>query len=182
MAGGKQIPVDLRFAVYRMVVMSGGESEWEAVKGIFETSDMNEEKLRALRALGFTTVPELKIKTLEYTLNNVRPQDVAFGIQSVASSSVEGRQGAWKFFQDNFDTFVSKFGEGQFLLPRIIGYVTSGFVTDADADLIEAFFAAHPTPTADRTIKQSLEAVRSNAAWLVRDRQAVSAFLLGFDA
>lgn len=168
--------------MYRMVVLSGGEAEWETVKNIFETADMNEEKLRALRALGFTPNADLKIKTLEYTINHVRSQDVAFGVEAVASSSAEGRKLAWKFFQDNFATFQSKFGEGQFLLARIVGYVTGGFSSDSVADQIEDFFTSHPTPAADRTIKQSLESVRSSASWLERDRQAVSAFLLGFDS
>jgi hypothetical protein len=34
---------------------------------------------------------------------------------------------------------------------------------------VEAFFTAHPCPSAERTIKQSLETIRSNAAWVKRD-------------
>ena len=47
----------------------------------------------------------------------------------------------------------------------------------AKIDDINAFFAEHPTKEIDRTVRQSLEKVGANAAWLDRDGAAVSDWL-----
>ena len=44
-------------------------------------------------------------------------------------------------------------------------------------DEVRAFFEAHPAPSAARTIQQSLERIRLNAAWLDRNRTVVGDWL-----
>jgi hypothetical protein len=39
---------------------------------------------------------------------------------------------------------------------------------------VQAFFAAHPVPAAERRVKQSLERIRSNAAFLAREGDALA--------
>ena len=43
--------------------------------------------------------------------------------------------------------------------------LTQRFNTMQMHDEVEAFFAEHPAPAAERTVRQSLERIRLNAAW-----------------
>jgi puromycin-sensitive aminopeptidase len=67
--------------------------------------------------------------------------------------------------------------QGGFLLARLVKYVTQNFVTEEDAEEIETFFRDHHTPGTERSVQQSCETVRLNAAWLKRDRDSVHKYL-----
>ena len=54
---------------------------------------------------------------------------------------------------------------------------TKGFIGEDKAQEVEEFFKAHPVPTAERVIKQSLEAIRTNTRWLERDKEAIRKWL-----
>jgi puromycin-sensitive aminopeptidase len=71
-------------------------------------------------------------------------------------------------------TFILQSG---FLLSRLVKYTTENFASEKDAAEIEAFFRGHHCPGTERTVQQSCETVRLNAAWLQRDRDAVREYL-----
>merc|ERR1711916_326575 len=102
---------------------------------------------------------------------------IFYPIASVAMSSKAGNALAWSYFKREWELFNKKFGDGAFLLARIVSYVTKEFTTEEQAKDVEQFFAAHDCPAAARTIKQSLESIRTRAAWLKRDAEAVNKFL-----
>ena len=54
---------------------------------------------------------------------------------------------------------------------------TDGFVTEDKAKEVEAFFEEHSAPAAERTVKQSLENIRLNKAWLERDAESIHEWL-----
>ena len=54
---------------------------------------------------------------------------------------------------------------------------TGGFVSEDRADEVEKFFEKNPWPVANRVVKQNCEAIRLNAKWLERDREAVKEWL-----
>eukprot|EP00002_Diphylleia_rotans_P015932 TRINITY_DN3086_c0_g1_i4.p1 TRINITY_DN3086_c0_g1~~TRINITY_DN3086_c0_g1_i4.p1 ORF type:complete len:798 (-),score=182.20 TRINITY_DN3086_c0_g1_i4:58-2451(-) len=171
------LPADLKGVVYRLVVEFGGEEEYNQVLAIYRAATLPEERLRALRALGCARTPDLHRRSLEFSLSEeVRTQDTYIVI-AAASGSVLTRKATWQFMKDNWTTFNQKFGTGQFLFGRMISFATSKFTTEAMAAEIEAYFAENPVPQAERTIKQSLESIRSNARWLARERERVAVFL-----
>jgi len=168
---------DLRFPVYRLEVENGDEESYEAVLGTFRKSDLHEEKMRALRALGFSQQPKLLQRTLELSLSpEVRPQDTPLAIGSVAWNR-RGRELAWKFLQSRWEEFNRRYGRGGFLLARLISSTTSDFASEEKAAEVEEFFRAHPAPAAERTIRQSIERIHSNAAWLKRDLKSIEEWL-----
>lgn len=63
----------------------------------------------------------------------------------------------------------------------LLGVTTRGLQTLEEANEAEQFFAdpEHPAGAAQRRIAQALEAVRTNAVRLDRDRNAVASFLDG---
>lgn len=171
---------DLRFPVYRLTVEYGDEESYEAVLGVFRKSDLHEEKMRALRALGFSQHPHLLQRTLEFSLSpEVRPQDTPLAIGSVAWNR-KGRELAWKFLQSRWEEFNRRYGKGGFLLARLISSTTSDFVTEDKAKEVEEFFRTHPAPAAERTIRQSIERIRSNAGWLKRDLKSIQQWLANY--
>lgn len=54
---------------------------------------------------------------------------------------------------------------------------TAGFVNEERAVEVEKFFTDNPWPMAARIVKQNCEAIRLNAKWLERDREAVKEWL-----
>ena len=47
--------------------------------------------------------------------------------------------------------------------------ITNSFTTNEKRDDVAAFFEEHPTPAAERTIRQALERIALNVAWLGRN-------------
>ncbi|KAJ8884436.1 hypothetical protein PR048_016293 [Dryococelus australis] len=80
-----------------------------------------------------------------------------------------------------YDSDVTKLDivmfQGGFLLARLVKYSTENFANEACALEVEQFFKDHHSPGAERTVQQSCETIRLNAAWLERDRDAIKAYL-----
>lgn len=168
---------DLRGVVYSSVIKNGGESRYNQVYDIMHKTDLNEEKLRCLRSLGASREKSLAQRTLDLSLSEeVRSQDSFYAINTVATSSVEGRDLSWEFFKKNVDRIKERFASG-FLIGRIVKICTSNYVTAESADEIEQFFKDSPIPTAQRSIDQSIEKVRLHAQWITRDKDAIGQFL-----
>ena len=54
--------------------------------------------------------------------------------------------------------------------------ITSAFVTLDRHREVSDFFAEHPAPAAERSIRQSLERIRLNSAWLDRNGSELRAW------
>jgi len=177
-AGGWQsVPADLRFAVYSIVVAHGGAEGFEAVFKVFQNAEMAEERVRALRGLGYTKDNALIDRLLGMTLDDtVRAQDVFYVFGTLAGNR-HAMDRAWAFIKTNWDAINKMFSSGQFLLGRILKSATSAFASEAMAVEVEAFFKDKDTPGAERSISQALETIRLNAQWLERDRAAVKTWL-----
>ena len=50
-------------------------------------------------------------------------------------------------------------------------------MSEEHACAVEKFFEENPWPVANRVVKQNCEAIRLNAKWLERDREAVREWL-----
>ena len=91
------------------------------------------------------------------------------------AGNLRGRQLAWQFVQDNWDEFDRRYGDGGFGLMRLVS-VCGNFVDAAKIDEVEAFFANHPAPAGERTIRQSLEKIRLNSKWLELNRAELAGY------
>ena len=161
------------------MVRNGGEDEYRKMLERYRTSDMADEKRRAMVALGSSPVPELQLETLAWVLQSgeVRAQDMTFPISAVARAK-GGALRVWQNFCDNFDRLQKDFSQGQsFVVSRLVGASVSSLPTLEDMAVAEAFFVDHPVPSAVRTIRQSLEAARSGLERRERDLPALRAFV-----
>lgn len=164
---------DLRGLVYHLVVKNCDEKTYEDVLNLYRKADLQEEKIRCLQALGASQDSSLLKRTLAFSLSSeVRSQDTVHAILPLAANR-HGRELAWQFLQENWAEFDRRYGNGSFLLRYLISSCTEDFASEEKAQEVAAFFENHPAPAARRTIQQSLERIRSNAAWLARDREHV---------
>lgn len=174
---GVPVAPDLRGVVYSQVVESRGADGYEAVLRIYREAELHEEKNRCLGALGSSAEPDLLRRTLEFSLSDeVRGQDTPAALAGVVMNPL-GRDLAWDFLREKWTEFDSRYGQGGFIIAHIVSNTTENFTTLEKAGEVESFFEAHPVPAATRTVRQSLERIRSNALWLERDGRAIAEWL-----
>ncbi|TRY77959.1 hypothetical protein TCAL_11219 [Tigriopus californicus] len=169
-----EILADLRAPVYRTVMAHGGEDTYQQMLALYRDTDLHEEKDRISRAMGASQDIEVLKKVLEFAISDeVRSQDSPFIIGSVASN-VKGRELAWTFFKDHFDLFYGRYKGGS-LMARLIKSTADAFKTDEKAEEVTKFFESKGNP-AERSVKQSIESIRLNAAWWKRDGKDIQGF------
>lgn len=175
--GGAAPAPDLRAAVYAAVVEARGVEGYEAVLRAYREAELHEEKNRCLQGLGCSADRALLRRTLEFSLSGeVRAQDTPLAVAAVAGNRF-GRELAWDFLRERWAEFDGRYGQGGFIIARIVSITTEDFTTLDKAREVESFFEAHPAPAAERTIRQSLERIRSNALWLERDGESIARWL-----
>ncbi|KAL6552517.1 hypothetical protein OROHE_007881 [Orobanche hederae] len=123
---------------------------------IYRETDLNQEKTRILGFICFVLGSEITREFLNFLLTSeVRSQDAVFGLDV----SREARE------TDNWDNISKTYGAG-FLITRFIFAVVSSFTCYEKAEEVERFFASRMKPYIARTLKQSIERVHINAAWI----------------
>ncbi len=136
---------------------------------------LQEEKIRLLLSMSRFQDAGLLRETLERALSpRVRSQDTITVVSGVAANPV-GREPAWEFIKDNWAEFDRRYGGGGFGLMRLVS-VCSSFTTEERRADVEGFFAEHPAPAAERTIRQALERIRLNIRWLEQNLPALNAW------
>ncbi|XP_063226837.1 puromycin-sensitive aminopeptidase isoform X2 [Bacillus rossius redtenbacheri] len=176
LSGKMLLPADLRFAVYKAVLAKGNEDTYTTMLRLYREADLHEEKDRISRALGAIKDVSLLKKVLQFAMSDeVRSQDTVFVIISVAMSKL-GRRLAWEFVKEHWEELMNRY-QGGFLLARLVKYSTENFASEERAREVEEFFEEHRSPGAERTVQQSCETIRLNAAWLERDRDTIRAYL-----
>merc|ERR1712137_653347 len=179
--GVESLDVDIRATVYRIAVKYGPAENYEKVLDIYRKTDLHSHRLQALSALGGTKDDALRQRTLEYSLSDeVRSQDLVYGIISV-SDNLQGCEAAWNFLTSHWKEYNDKLAGSGYLLAASIKHAASGFMSESKALEVEKFFTENPTPKADRSIKQTLESIRSKAGWHERDAEDVVQFFAVVD-
>jgi len=175
-SGAAVLDADLRSPVYSIAVRHGSAEYFDKVMKIFETSELSEEKVRALRVLGHSSNAETIDKVLEFAISDsVRSQDAVYAIGGVTSSAL-GREKTWKFVKDNWTKLHSMY-EGGFLLAHLVKLSIDSFADKKIIPEIKEFFEKNPAPAANRAIQQSCENIELNAAMLERDQLSMKSYL-----
>jgi hypothetical protein len=210
--------------VYKIVLMNGGQAEYDAILKEFQDTEDNSVRAHirsvslahltlhlrlhsaqirkyAMSTLGASRTKAMKQRTLDWAVKSgqVKMQDMFYPIGSVAGN-IEGQEMAWRYFQEvsassardwkhcihqltlltaispcaaavtlfqNFDLIKRTFAKASPSLMSAMVVTSIGrFCTAQRADEVQAYFEAHPLPTVERRISQSLESMRANAALL----------------
>jgi len=161
---------DIRRVAFALAAKTGGPAANDLLWRLHKTAPLQEEKVRFLAALTQFQRPDLLQKTLDRSLSKrVRAHETISVVAGVAANR-KGRDMAWEFIKENWKEFDRRYGEGGFGLMGLVS-TTGAFTTREKLEDVETFFAEHPTPAAERTIRQSLERIRLNVAWLERNRK-----------
>ncbi|XP_062097259.1 aminopeptidase M1-like isoform X2 [Humulus lupulus] len=159
------LPSDLRKAAYVAVMQRTSAANrlgYESLLRIYRESDLSQEKIRVLSSLTSCPDPSIVLEALDFSLTSeVRTQDVVL----VLNVSKEGRETAWKWLKDNWEHISNTWGS-TYLITRFISAIVSLFSSIEDAEEIEDFFASRTKPGMARTLKQGIERVHINAAWV----------------
>ena len=165
---------DLRGVVFSLVAQEGDRAMYDRIWNLERNAELHEEKIRLLMSLARFQQQDLLRETLDRALtDDVRLQDTIFVVSAVAANN-RGRDLAWEFLKEQWDEFDRRYGGGGFGLMRLVA-TTNAFTSDAMRDDVAAFFEAHPTPAAERTIRQALERIQLNTAWLGRNAPELAA-------
>ncbi len=169
---------DIRGAALGLVARDGDRGTYDLLWDLEKKAELQEEKIRFLGALSRFSTPELLQETLDRSLSSdVRSQDSAIVITSVAANR-HGRDLAWEFIKDNWEELYRRYGGGGFTIGRLAA-VTGMFTTSERAQEVEEFFQKNPSPSAQRTIQQSLERIRLNVRWLQNNRPGLTEYFTG---
>lgn len=176
-SGECPLPADLRTVCYKAVLQSGNLNTYNQLLTLYRGTDLHEEKDRISRALGSIRDVEILKRVIEFAMSDeVRAQDSVFVIVAVAMNP-KGRDMTWEFFKQNQKQLLDQY-EGGFLLSRLVKYLTENFASEERAREVEEFFKTHDFPGTERTVSQSVETIRLNAAWLNRDLVSTREYLL----
>jgi len=160
---------DLRGVVFALAAQSGGQDVYDSIWQLEGETDLAEEKIRLLMSLSRFQQLDLLTAALEDSLSSkVRSQDTVTLVASIAANPM-GRDLAWDFVKSNWIEFDRRYGGGGFGLMRLVS-ICSHFSSQEKADDVDSFFAEHPAPAAERTIRQALERVKLNIKWLEINR------------
>lgn len=163
-------PSEFKVSVFKIVLRAGGVKEYEQLFSLFEKFDDNIERKNVMYALGASADAKLKRRTLEWaTSGAVLLQDFFYPILSVSSSSMEGQELAWAYFKENFGKIKEMLKSASpSLMSAVINYSCKGFASEEKAADVEAFFKEHPVTGGERNISQTLETIRTSAAFARR--------------
>ncbi len=169
---------DIRGVVLALSARQGDRSMYETMWELRRRAPTQEEQVRLLVALTQFQQKDLLQDTLERSLSReVRHHETIRAVIEVAGNR-HGRELAWRFLKDNWPEFDRRYGEGGFGLMRLVS-ITGGFTTQEMLEDVQEFFQAHPVPAAERSIRQSLERIRLNIAWLDKNRDELARYFAG---
>ncbi|XP_014218459.1 puromycin-sensitive aminopeptidase-like [Copidosoma floridanum] len=170
------LPADFRGLVYRAVLLNGSVGDFEKILSLYRDTDAHEEKNRILSSFGAIKDLNILQRILEFSMSEeVRAQDTIYALNSVASNH-QGRLLAWQYFKSNLKLFVQRCQAGN-LLTNIVGTVTIKFTSEEIVPDIKEFFEQNAVSGTERTVQQSIETIKLNAAWLNRDQESLNKFL-----
>ena len=119
--------------------------------------------------------PELARRTLESTLSpDVKAQDVG-GIIAGELQNPKTRELTWQFLQTHYEDLDKKLTTG--LGTRGLGWVAGYFCDARMGNEIQKFTAAHPTPGSERQDAQSMERLKSCAAFREAQQASLDSWL-----
>ncbi len=170
------VPADLRRAVFVLAAKSGDASTYDAMWDAHGQTKLQEEQVRLLAGISQFQQPDLIVETLTRSFTERVRTHEAIGVIVRTAMSEKGRDTAWRFIRDNWDEVHRRYGEGGFGLMYLVE-TTSGFTTQQRLEEVDEFFSENPTPAAERTVRQSLEKIRLNIAWLDKNRRGLSDWL-----
>jgi aminopeptidase N len=155
LASPSSIDHTMAFTVFRLAAQNGDATLYDRIAQKLQNKDATpEEYYLYFGTLSEFSDPELLKRTLEMAVSpSVRSQD-SLGLVSSVMENPAGAELSWNFVRDHWAD-IEKVGGG-FTSGEVVA-ATSSYCDAHLRDEVQAFFATHKVPSAERTLKQSLE-------------------------
>ncbi|KAF2365600.1 ERAP1-like C-terminal domain, partial [Trinorchestia longiramus] len=163
------ISANLRSSVYCSAVGQGGETEWNFAWAQYLATNVAREKDRLLYALSCTREVWILSKFLDmaFTENSgIKKQDANGVFGNIASNDI-GRDIAWDYLQNNFDS-IANYLQAFSVIGDLVTAVSAEFNTDLELQELKQFKMDHidELAVAMYAVDQSIEKTYNNIAWM----------------
>lgn len=173
----KPISPDIRLTIYNIIAKNGKTTDWNSLKSMYLSSNIQEEKDRCSRALTQFKDKEIISKNLHFILKSkeIREQDVS-SLLAMSWSNRWARKETWNYIKDNWSIILNKYGHGGHSISRLLGPLGS-HTKLKDLKDAKKFFSKNVAPGAERTLLQAYERIESNIAWWKDDKKDIKNWL-----
>ena len=175
LAGGPALDPTLARSIIAVAARNGDAPLFDTMLAASERSSSGDEKYRYLYSLAEFRNPALLERALAYSLTSkLRSQDTASYFSHFFGDEA-ARPRAWAFMKEHWKELEPKvtiFGGDTTVVASL-----SAFCDASTRDDITAFFAAHPLPSAARTLTQTVERINNCIALRAAQTPTVAAFL-----
>jgi puromycin-sensitive aminopeptidase len=157
---GKPVDAQLAASAVEIVAASGTAEDYERFREQVREAPTPQQEQRYLFALPRFRDIDLFRRTLDDTLDEIRPQDGPFVLARSVTQRDHGAE-AWAFIRDHWDELKARFSP-----PNVVALAMgTRFLTDpAVIDDVQSFFAANDIPQSRLVLQQVLERQRIAAA------------------
>ncbi|XP_069758954.1 thyrotropin-releasing hormone-degrading ectoenzyme-like [Narcine bancroftii] len=160
-----RIPPNLRDFVYCTGISLMDDNVWEFLWNKYQSSTVILERKILLKSLACSKNTFLLNRLLNLSLSShLVPDQIALEVIINVAKSPNGRDLAWKMFQDNWSMFNSRFGEALFIISRLINGVTEFLSTEIELNELKEF-VKNLRKGEDASFAQAIEIVEANVRW-----------------
>ncbi len=180
-SGTEILNPNLRAPTYKLIAREANWDYYTKLIALLEQATLQEERVRILHAMGLVEEPAIiqDLLALIFERKLIRTSDIVY-VMPAMGSHPGGRLALWDYVRTNWGVINESYGKGTRMISRILEGMISGHATTNAADMFEVFFHLNPVPSATSKIAQSIETVRTRAAWRQRDSAKIAEFLSGF--
>jgi puromycin-sensitive aminopeptidase len=174
MTDSARVDPELLQAATSAYAAAGDAAAFDVLLDGYRRGTTPQERLRYLYALPQLEDPKLLLRTCELAMSDeVKSQDAPFVLNSCIANRRFG-SGAWRFVRERWEEANRRFPAN-----TIVRMVDSVKLLNRPADVATAreFFAGHPIPQGEATLRQILERQNVNAALRTRESERLSAAL-----
>lgn len=172
---GLDIDPDLRGVVFGTVARHGDAKVFNKLVGLHNTATLSEERTTLAAAITGFEQPALIKRALDMiTSDQVRLQDVAYWI-AYSFLNRHARRLTWQWLVRHWDWLEKNLGT-DLSFYRMPIYAGRAFSDQGFLKEYKDFFHSVMSPALDRSIKQGIEIIESQAAWKQRDLKEVKTF------
>ncbi|HXE91195.1 MAG TPA: M1 family metallopeptidase [Terriglobales bacterium] len=176
LADPKSVDATLAETVLSLAALDGDAALYDKYLVKMESDLAPEERERYLDALTYFTDPALVRRSLEYAVSEkMRNQDSPGFIEEILEHR-ETQAVAWDFVKANWPRVEAALtiGNARDVVRAVSTFCEAPAIADA-----RAFFAAHPVPAAERTMRQALETASNCIDLRATQQQSLAAWLAG---
>ncbi|KAK3108903.1 hypothetical protein FSP39_018341 [Pinctada imbricata] len=174
-----RVDPDLKSTVYCTGIAEGGEKEWDFAFQQFKASGVAAEKNTLMSAMGCSKQTWILSRYLDMVIKaeDIRRQDGSRVMGAIAASPL-GRDLAWNFLRQNFQTFLDMYGASPFSMKNLLNGVTASFGTELDLQQLKDLQRQYPDMgTGTRAFQQIIEKTELNVRWLKENNAIIESWL-----